>query len=213
MDMRHTPTSSRHDKTARIWIATLDDTFHRLRRHALEEEDLNLDTAKQDFITAGSLLKLGWQLISEQPPSPVADFYVNRKTARNEILDKNTHSSSSSAHPSSYWWLNRNRFVKFAEFATELVARSRRRNLGIYKNENLNLIQCLDHVARYVPRSKIKMIRNPNGWETLEIAPQLFAKSMCILTGASHALLGTHNQSNLSFLLSHLETTLQLHTA
>ena len=204
MTMRHNPTSSRHAKMTRMWIATLDDTFHRLRRHSLEDEDLNLDVAKSDFITASTLLKIGWRLISKQDP-----------TSENEILDKDEkkRSSSSSACPSSCWWLGWRRFTEFAEFATELVARSRRRHLGIYKNENLNLVQCLDHVAKYVPRSKIKEIRNPDGWETMEIAPQLFAKSICILTGASHDLLGTKNQANLSFLLSRLERTLKLRDA
>jgi hypothetical protein len=193
--MRHDPHSPHFNHMMGIWIGTLEDSFRRVKRFVISKENAPLDEMRREFKQGVDLLLIGWKMISEHEAPPEDG---------NTVADQNANSSC--------WWGNRKRFEKFAELATELVAKSRQRH-GIYKNANLSLVQCLDHVAKVVPPSTSKQIHNPDGWETMAIAPQLFAKSMCILTGADHHLLGTKNKANLSFLLSHLETTLKLNTA
>jgi hypothetical protein len=194
--MRHDPQSPHFNHMMGVWIGALENSIRQVKRFVISKENTPLDEMKREFKQCVDLLLVGWKMITEHDARPEDG---------NTVADQNANSSC--------WWGNWKRFEKFAELATELVARSRQRHYGIYKNANLNLIQCLDHVAKAVPPSKRKQIHNPKGWETMVIAPQLFAKSLCILIGADHQLLGTKNKANLSFLLSHLETTLKLDTA
>ena len=194
--MKHKPHPSHFNHMMGIWIETLEASFRRLKRFVVGEEKPPLDDVRREFKLGVDTLLVGWQMIKEHEAPPKDG---------NPIVDQNANTSC--------WWGNWRRFEKFAELATELVTRSRQRHQGIYKNANLSLVQCLDHVAKFVPPSRRKTIHNPDGWETMVIAPELFAKSMCILTSANHLLLGTRNQANLSFLLSRLETTLKLRTA
>ena len=193
--MKHKPLPSHFNHMMGIWIETLEASFRRLKRFVVGEEKPPLDDVRREFKLGVATLLVGWQMIKEHEAPPEDG---------NTAVDQNASTSC--------WWGNSKRFEKFAELATELVARSRQRHQGIYKNANLSLVQCLDHVAKLVPPSRRKTIHNPDDWETMSIAPQLFAKSMCILAGADHHMLGTKNQANLSFLLSRLETTLKLRT-
>lgn len=113
--------------------------------------------------------------------------------------------------PSNNWWNQPDRFITFVDLAKAIIAQACVEN---HRTPDFNILTLQDYLNLTISildqhRIPPHMLCNPKKWEKFKMAPQIFAKSLALLTNSSHLNLRVHNNANLSFLLANLEMMLK----
>ena len=177
------------------WIDAMRRSLNLIENY----RNIDIDNLRLEFACASRQLQLGWPLIAHlkaaQQPS-IADQELQKLIANKAWYEEDNRFDRFVAHS-----LTRIRLAasRDNEQVTSLPPKTSSPNL----KELLNLLIKIGHLNR-----RAHLLKNPPGWERFEIAPMLFTKSVCILTGSPHTYLA---YDGLSFLLTQLEKALKLY--